>query len=89
MKCPSCDHVSDDSTLVKCSHCGETYERGPLEELGHLEYLQKWVDKYHADLGDTARFIHSRVGEQQRKLLKEIKGIAEAPRAESVPIVRR
>jgi hypothetical protein len=89
MKCPSCDHVSDDSTLVKCSHCGEAYERGLLEELGHLEYLQKWVDKYHVDLGDTARFIHSRVGEQQRKLLKEIKGIAEAPKAESVPIVRR
>jgi hypothetical protein len=89
MKCPNCDHVSDDSALVKCSHCGEAYERGLLEELGHLEYLQKWVDKYHADLGDKARFLQSRVGEQQRKLLKEIKGIAESPKAESVPTVRR
>src|SRR5919109_1153582 len=89
MKCPNCDHTSDDSALVKCSHCGGAFERGLLEELGHLEYLQKWVDKYHVDLGDTARFIQSRVGERQRKLLKEIKGIAEAPKAESVPIVRQ
>ena len=89
MKCPNCDHTSDDSALVKCSHCGEAFERGQLEELGHLEYLQKWVDKYHADLGDTARFIQSRVGEQQRNLLKEIKGVAEAPKAESAPIARQ
>lgn len=88
MKCPNCDHTSADSALVKCSHCGEAFERGQLEEWGHLEYLQKWVDRYHADLGDTARFIQSRVGEQQRKLLKEIKGMAEAPKAESVPIAR-
>src|SRR5918993_539113 len=88
MKCPNCDHTSDASALVKCSHCGEAFERRQLEELGHLEYLQKWVDNYHADLGDTARFIQSRVGEQQRKLLKEIKGMAEAPKVESVPIAR-
>ncbi len=89
MKCPNCDHVSDASALVKCSHCGEAFERGLLEELGHLEYLQNWVDKYRADLGDKAQFIQSRVGEQQRKLLKEIKGLAEVPKAESVPIVRK
>ena len=89
MKCPNCDHVSDDSALVKCSHCGEAFERGLLEELGHLEYLQKWVDKYRAEIGDKAQFIQSRVGEQQRKLLKEIKGVAEAPKAESIPIVRK
>ena len=76
MKCPNCDHISDNSALVKCSHCGEAFERGLLEELGHLEYLQKWVDKYRADLGDKAQFIQGRVGERQRKLLQEIKGVA-------------
>lgn len=89
MKCPNCDHVSDNSMLVKCSHCGEAFERGLLEELGHLEYLQKWADKYRADLGDKAQFIQSRVGDQHRKLLKEIKGVAETPQAESVLILRK
>src|SRR5215211_8464734 len=88
MKCPNCDHVSDNSALVKCSHCGEAFERGLLEELGHLEYLQKWVDKYRTEIGDKAQFIQSCVGEQQRKLLKEIKAVADTPKAESVPTVR-
>ena len=86
MKCPNCDHISDNGALVKCSHCGEAFERGLLEELGHLEYLQKWVDKHRAEISDKAQVIQSRVGDQQRKLLKEIKGIVEVPKVESVPV---
>jgi hypothetical protein len=89
MKCPNCDHHSDNSALVKCSHCGEAFERELLEELEQLEYLQKWVDKYRPEIGDKAQFIQSRVGEQYRKLLREIKGVAEAPKAASVPLVRQ
>src|SRR3990170_4218683 len=74
MKCPNCDRVSDQSALVKCSHCGESFERGLLEELGHLDYLQKWVDEHRSDIGDyRAGIIQSRVGERQRKLLEGIK----------------
>jgi hypothetical protein len=42
MKCPNCDHVSD-TVLLKCSACGETFERAALEQLGHLDYLLHWL----------------------------------------------
>jgi hypothetical protein len=89
MQCPNCKHLSDNSPLFKCSHCGEAFKRELLEELEHLEYLQKWVDQYRAQIGDKAQFIQSRVGEQQRRLMREIKGVPEAPKTESVPVVRK
>jgi transposase-like protein len=30
---------------MRCSSCGETYERETLERLGHLEYLLAWLDE--------------------------------------------
>ena len=89
MKCPNCDRVSDQSALVKCSHCGESFERGLLEELGHLDYLQKWVDEHRSDIGDyRAGIIQSRVGERQRKLLEGIKRPREVPQVEPIPVGR-
>src|SRR5215216_3195565 len=89
MKCPNCDHVSDQDALVKCSHCGESFERGALEELGHLDYLQKWVDEHRSDIGDfKTGIMQSRVGERQRKLLAEIRGPMAVPKAEPIPVVK-
>ncbi|HLF74932.1 MAG TPA: hypothetical protein VI524_11330, partial [Anaerolineales bacterium] len=89
MKCPNCDHVSDQSALVKCSHCGESFERGLLEELGHLDYLQKWMDEHRADIGDyKTGIILGRVAERRRKLLGEIKGPIGSPQAKPAPALR-
>ena len=43
MECPNCNHTTSDTALLQCSHCGEAFERGPLEEYQHLEYLADWL----------------------------------------------
>jgi hypothetical protein len=89
MECPNCKHATSNTALLQCSHCGESFERGLLEELGHIDYLQKWVDEHRADIGEyQAGIIQGRVGERQRKLLKELKGNVEVPQAASIPVVK-
>ena len=58
MECPNCKHATSDTALLQCSHCGEAFERGPLEEFQHLEYLTEW-------LKDRVEISHS----QKRDLL--------------------
>src|SRR5512138_3008584 len=73
MKCPKCDHVSDDKVLVRCSNCGETFERGVIEELAHLNYLQNWVEKHREEIGEAALdFIMGRTGSRVDELLSQI-----------------
>ena len=43
MECPNCKHATSNTALLQCSHCGEAYERVPLEEYQHLEYLADWL----------------------------------------------
>src|SRR5262245_37386416 len=43
MKCPNCQQTTSDKALLQCSHCGEAFERGPLEEFQHLAYLAEWL----------------------------------------------
>ncbi len=89
MECPNCKHATSNTALLQCSHCGEFFERGLLEELGHIDYLQKWVDEHRADIGEyKAGIIQGRVGERQRKLLKELKGNVEVPQVASSPVVK-
>ena len=52
MKCPNCNHVSD-KRLLKCSTCGEAYERDTLETFQHLEYLLVWLNERAHTLGPT------------------------------------
>ena len=54
MKCPNCKHATSNTALLQCSHCGEAYERGPLEEYQHLEYLADW-------LGDRSEISFSQI----------------------------
>ena len=53
MKCPNCKHVSD-TVLLKCSACGEAYERTTLETLQHVEYLLAWLNERAETLGSEA-----------------------------------
>ena len=50
MKCHNCDHVSE-TALLKCSACGEAYDRHTLETLQYLEYLLAWLDERADTLG--------------------------------------
>lgn len=49
MKCPNCAHVST-TALLKCSACGEAYDRAELETLQHLEYVAHWLDQEAGEL---------------------------------------
>ena len=75
MKCPNCNHVSDNSLLLTCSQCGNAFERGPLEELQHLDYMRQWLEDYDlSGANDTVRIIAKKIQEQHEELLKELKG---------------
>ena len=68
MKCPNCEHVADDKSLVKCSKCGEAFERGMIEELSHLDYLQSVIQEREQELGNAAadliqKYVLTRKGE--------------------------
>jgi hypothetical protein len=43
MKCPNCQHTTNDTAILQCSQCGEAFERNLLEEFQHLEYLKNWL----------------------------------------------
>jgi len=88
MRCPNCNHASDDSLLVTCSECGSPFERGILEELGHLEYMRQWLDELSKVTATASvQSISEKVREKYEKLLKEIKE-EQAPEEEEAPIVQ-
>jgi hypothetical protein len=53
MKCPNCKHESS-AMLLRCSACGEAFDRKTLERLGHLEYLLAWLEERAEKLGSEA-----------------------------------
>src|SRR3972149_4592727 len=65
MKCPNCNHNSD-SALLKCSACGEVYDRAALETLQHTEYLLAWIEERAASL--APQVYDSLRGEAVRQL---------------------
>src|SRR5882724_8205864 len=72
MECPNCKHATSNTALLQCSHCGEAFERGQLEEYQHLEYLSDW-------LADRSEISHSQrnellaaVGKKQDRLLEKL-----------------
>jgi len=72
MNCPDCGHKSGPG-LLKCSSCGEIYERESLETLLHLEYLLSWISKQEKAI-ETRSFTHLReeVQGEVNKLRDEI-----------------
>jgi hypothetical protein len=72
MECPNCKHATGNTALLQCSHCGEAFERGPLEEYQHLEYLSNWL----VDLSEISHVqkkeLLEMVGKKQDALLKKL-----------------
>src|SRR5262245_9417866 len=64
MKCPNCAHVSD-TALLKCSACGEAYDRAALETLQHLEYVVDWLNAQAGESAAEARQLLSASAVQQ------------------------
>jgi len=74
--------------LVTCSECGSAFERGPLEEIGHLEYMRQWLDELSKTTASvTVKNLSEKVGEKREKLLNEIKW-EEISEEEEAPIVQ-
>jgi hypothetical protein len=69
MKCPNCKHVSD-TVLLKCSACGEAYDRSALETLQHVEYLLTWLEERVETLGSE---VHTRLREEALNQLDDLR----------------
>jgi len=72
MECPNCKHATSNSALLQCSHCGEAYERGPLEEYEHLEYLADWLADRPEISFSQKKKIFDVVEKKQDDLLKKL-----------------
>lgn len=78
MECPNCKHAASNSTLLQCSHCGEAFERGPLEEFQHLEYLLLWLEK-RTEISFS----------QQKELKKSVQKKQDALRSQLLPVLKK
>ncbi len=72
MECPNCKHTTNDTALLQCSHCGEAFERGPLEEFQHLEYLTSWLKDLTAISPDQKRELLAIVEKKRDRLLDQL-----------------
>ncbi|MGD9093948.1 MAG: hypothetical protein PVF74_13955, partial [Anaerolineales bacterium] len=83
MKCPHCFHKTEKSQEIKCSHCGQSYQRGHFEEYQHLEYLQTWIEGHRTKLGDQADSLLAEVEHRQTEVRQSL-GIQVRPVEEIV-----
>jgi hypothetical protein len=81
MKCPHCQHVSDKSQKLKCSQCGQQYERGHIEEFQNLEFLHNWIQDREVILGDQAESLLAEVESRQDEV-RDLLGIRLRPAEE-------
>ena len=82
MKCPNCQHQTSDKAILQCSHCGEAFERGPLEEYEHLEYLADWLaDRSEISYSQITKLLDV-VEKKQDALIKQL-----LPKVETKPAV--
>ena len=72
MECPNCKHATNDTALLQCSHCGEAFERGPLEEFQHLAYLTQWLNDRSEISALQRKDLLSIVEKKQAKLLQQL-----------------
>jgi hypothetical protein len=87
MKCPDCGHVTD-AALLKCTSCGEAYNRESLETLEHLKYLIAWLDERITSLGPEAHArLHSDASNQIADL-REVLGLVKSPVVDTAEPIR-
>ncbi|MCI0554534.1 MAG: hypothetical protein L0287_26600 [Anaerolineae bacterium] len=72
MECPNCKHATNGSALLQCSHCGEAFERGPLEEFQHLNYLADWIRDRPEIAQKLKQQLLDLVGKKQDMLRKQL-----------------
>ena len=68
MECPNCHHQASPTSLVKCSHCGESFERQILEEYEHLHYLILWLNEHREPVGKNADSLLADLKNRQARL---------------------
>ncbi|RPJ28571.1 MAG: hypothetical protein EHM33_04005, partial [Chloroflexi bacterium] len=72
MECPNCKHATSDTALLQCSHCGESFERGPLEEYQHLAYLADWLVDRPEITQKLKEQLLDLVGKKREALIKQL-----------------
>lgn len=82
MKCPNCQHVSD-AALLKCSACGQAWDRASFETLQHLEYLLAWLDERAEALGQEA---HARLRDEALSQLDTVRATLRLAPAVARPV---
>ena len=83
MKCPKCGSLSG-KALLRCSSCGEVYDRLDFERLQHLEYLLAWLGERSSVIGKSAHHQLLAVALREREAilagLRHIPPVAELER---------
>lgn len=90
MECPNCKHATSNTAILQCSHCGEAFERGPLEEFQHLEYLADWL-KDRAELSalqkqDLLEIVEKKLNTLSAQLLPKAEPVVEKAQTVSTPV---
>jgi len=86
MKCPHCQHKTSDKAILQCSHCGEAFERGPLEEYEHLKYLQSWlIDRPEIGIDQRMALLEIASTRQEELLTKLLPQVAPKAPVEKQP----
>jgi hypothetical protein len=81
MQCPHCQHESS-ATRLKCSSCGQSYDRATLETLQYLQYTLAWLDERAEVLGpETLGQLRDEAQDQLQALRDEL-GLAPPRTAE-------
>src|SRR5687768_16154139 len=90
MECPNCKHEAPPAALVKCSHCGNVYERQLLEEYEHIAYLMQWLDEHRTQVGKSAKSLEAELIARETELELQMHlttSPAEEPQPEAETIV--
>jgi hypothetical protein len=92
MKCPNCQHETATGVLVKCTACGQAYERTLLEEYEHLRFTIKWLEDQRAQVGEPAGILLDELLSRRQELLERMHpapsldaGAQSAPAVPAVP----
>ena len=86
MKCPNCQHTTNDTAILQCSECGEAFERNLLEEYQHLEYLTNWLSNRSEISFSQIKQLTSSAKKKQDELRVQLIPPVEAERPADVPV---
>ena len=78
MKCPHCQHTADQSQQLRCTQCGQVYERAHFDEFQNLFFLQDWLQQHKNDLGNQAETLLAEVESRQMEV-RQLLGIQVRP----------